>query len=345
MLMRYWYKLVFCSAAMLLAAVCSPSAPLHAGVTFHFTYAAGTPAGIVSGFEQAAANWSAVLHDNVDVNIHVDYWTFGGGIGLFTPTSASYSQFRTALAHDAQTSDDQSALSHMPAGDAFRVLINRTADSPFGYRSATPYLDDDGGANNTTLTITRANAKALGLVPRHDSASDGTIFIDESYRTQGSVTARFAGHEIGHILGFISGVEALDYNFSGDAFPDDHFTFVSPLDLVRRSTRSLALGDDVIDWTADRFDKYFSVDGGTTKIASFSTGEHWGNGIQNSHWRLGTTGIMGYGNAGITANDVRAMDVIGWNLLVPEPATWTLALLAAGGLLMFARGRGHRANA
>lgn len=59
-------------------------------------------------------------------------------------------------------------------------------------------------------------------------------------------------HEIGHALGFISGVDVLDIN-AGAANAND-FQYVSPLDLYRFSTDSYNLG--AIDWTADtRADK------------------------------------------------------------------------------------------
>lgn len=325
---------LWCAAA-LLGAIGVAAVPAQGGLVFQFTYADGTPQGIKDGFAQAAANWSAVLHDNVTLNIRVDYWNAGGGIALFNAANYSYTQLHSALVQDARTAADEQTLDHLPAGDSLRLLINRTANSPFGPGSAAPYLDADGDANNTTVAMTHANAKALGLRYRHDAASDGTILVDESYRTLGSVSARFAGHEIGHILGFMSGVEALDYNSTGTYHSDDYFTFVSPLDLVRRSTRSRAQGGDVIDWTADRVDKYFSIDGGVTRIASFSTGETWGNGIQNSHWRLGSTGVMGYGSAGITATDILAMDVIGWNAVVPEPGAAALALVGAACCAVF----------
>lgn len=337
--MRYCGRLGWFVGALALWWAVGHAPMASAGLTFNFTYAAGTPQGIKDGFEQAGANWSAVLFDNATVNIYVDFWSAGGGIALFNAANYDYSQLHSALVRDARTDDDQQALAHIPAGEPLRLLINRTSNNPNGAGSAAPYLDADADANNTTVAITNANAKALGLRPRHDGASDGTILVDESYRTQGSVSARFAGHEIGHILGFMSGVDALDYNSTGTFHPDDYFGFVSPLDLVRRSTRSLAQGVDVIDWTADRVDKYFSVDGGVTKIASFSTGETWGNGIQNSHWRLGSTGIMGYGSAGVTAADVRAMDVIGWNVVVPEPAAWVLAISALASCAVAVRRR------
>ena len=82
-----------------------------------------------------------------------------------------------------------------------------------------------------------------------------------------------ATHEIGHALGFTSGVDVLDFNSpdsSGQFFNDDQFTFVNSLDLFRYSAASKAAG--AIDWTADTRDKYLSFDGGVTSIGALATG-------------------------------------------------------------------------
>jgi hypothetical protein len=84
---------------------------------------------------------------------------------------------------------------------------------------------------------------------------------------------------------------------------------------------------------ADGVDKYFSLDGGLTKIISFSQGDTHGVGTdykwQASHWADNQSlGIMDPTSAAgqylqITENDVRMMDVIGWKRKqVPEPSTW-----------------------
>jgi hypothetical protein len=113
-------------------------------------------------------------------------------------------------------------------------------------------------------------------------------------------------------------------------YGDDQFTFVSTLDLFRYSADSVAQGAGVIDWTADNRSKYFSIDGGATSIAAFATGVNFGDGRQASHWKdnLGL-GIMDPTAArgellAISANDIQALDVIGWNLAVPEPGTFLL---------------------
>ena len=115
------------------------------------------------------------------------------------------------------------------------------------------------------------------------------------------------------------------------------FTFVSSLDLFRYSADSTA--QNVIDWTASTTDKYFSLDRGLTAIASFSTGRNFGDGQQASHWKdnLGI-GIMDPTAArgellAISANDLLAFDVIGWNVAaIPEPSTYAMMALGLAGL-------------
>ena len=122
-------------------------------------------------------------------------------------------------------------------------------------------------------------------------------------------------HEIGHALGFSSGVDVLDQL---PGYLDSTYTYVAPLDLYRYSTASTALG--IIDWTASKSDKYFSLDNGTTKIASFSTGTIYGDGSPPSHWKdalglgamdptVATGELLNFTNL-----DLIAFDVIGWNL-------------------------------
>ena len=133
---------------------------------------------------------------------------------------------------------------------------------------------------------------------------------------------------------------------------DNQLKFVTPLDLFRYSSRSIGSGGGVgvNDWTADNTPKYFSVDGGTTAVASFSNGATFGDGFEAHHWKdnLGI-GIMdptaGSGEMlTITNTDLRAFDTIGYDLTpVPEPTTCTLlAFAAVAGVTTFRRRAGNR---
>lgn len=318
-------------------------------LTFNFSFVAGTGAQAQQAFIDAGARWTSAFSDNVTLNMTVGTASLGTGILASTAStriSYTYSQFVTALAADVTSATDVLALASLPVGSSFGMLINRTSDNPNGSGSATPYLDT-AGANNTTINLTTANAKAIGLsagtgmVGACTSACDASIQFSNTFAfdfdpTDGISAGQYdfvgiAAHEIGHALGFVSGVDVLDGNSPpvNGPFTANQFTFVNSLDLFRYSALSTASG--VIDFTADTRTKYFSLDKGLTTGPAFSTGRNFGDGQQASHWKdnLGL-GIMdptaGTGEVlTVSANDLMAFDAIGWNLTpVPEPGTYAL---------------------
>jgi len=307
------------------------SAEVAGALTFNFTPTRGMSQQAINGFQQAGTLWSALFSDPVTVNIKISFSSLGSGIlgsTGYASYSTSYASFRSALLGDVISADDATAASHISTGSAFNMVINRTANSPYGRGSAVPYVDSNGNNNNKTINMTTANAKALGLLKTAKKTSDASIAFSNSFQwdfnpSDGITSGQFdfvgiAAHEIGHVLGFVSGVDVLDYNSSSRFFQDSAFTYVNPLDLFRYSTFSAGFG--IIDWSADARDKYFSIDAGATDLGSFSTGEVWGDGYQASHWKddLGL-GIMDPTAApgerlSISALDIEAMDVVGWNL-------------------------------
>jgi hypothetical protein len=311
----------------------------------------GTDQQAYDGFVAAGALWSNIFTDNVTVNLSIGFRSLDPGVLAEAGSVAdfySYTDVRNALFNDRTSADDVSAVDNLQASP-FSMLINLTENNPNGSGSITPYLDNDGDDNNQFINMSRANAKALGLVAGDAPEEDAMITFSSNFafdfdRSDGISARTFdfigiAAHEIGHALGFLSGVDVLDYfsqSENGGPYQDNDFTFVTPLDLFRYSTASQAQGPGVIDWTADLRDKYFSLDGGTTPIGimnplqGFSTGTFYGDGNQASHWKddLGR-GIMDptfdYEELGlITELDRRGFDAIGWNRRdaapIPTPA-------------------------
>jgi hypothetical protein len=365
-------------AGIAMAASIAATAPAQAAPVFNLNFISGTSAQAQSAFTQAAAIWSNALADSVTVNLTVG--TASLGVGILASASStqviySYADVRAAMVADSTSANDATAVANLQAGSSLKLMINRTLNNG---GSSTPYIDNNGpantnlltdpvGLNNKVINMTRANAKALGLDdtgllftdsdPLCTGLCDGYIAFNNSFSfdfdpSNGISSGQFdfvgiAVHEIGHALGFISGVDILDILSPGAQgfIADDRFLYVSPLDLYRCTAASAALG--ALDWTVGNpgTARMFSLNSCQTSLATFSQGRTHGDGQQASHWKdnLGL-GIMdptsGTGELlNLTTLDLTAMDVIGWNL--PNqvaPLAPTVATPAPASALVFAFG-------
>jgi hypothetical protein len=339
----------------------------NAQLNFNFLSSTGN-ANADAGFQMAADYVSSQFDDAVTINIRRGFSGLGGNTLAQAGSeddTYSFSEFKTAIAGDITSFDDQTFSSNLPTGNFFSVYINETNEAT-GNSFQNPYVDNDGGANNRTVRLHHANAKALGLRDATDSAQDVGITFNSSFTWDFDPTdgidngaIDFVGvtiHEIMHGLGFSSGVDVLDFEDNDDGdFNDNQFIFVNSLDFARFSADALNEGAD-IDWTADNRAKFYSIDGGLTPgsalgggIDHFSRGTENGDGNQASHWRDGLgLGIMDptsapAGNANVVSElDLQALDIIGWNRVgasVPEPGSAMILALFCGGLGLTRRRR------
>ncbi len=338
------FKKLLYVAPLLISAYASSAQAM----VINFNPAPGMDPVALAGFQAAAHRWENVFHDDVTVNININFTNLGAGILGQTGANADnywYSDVRAALKADITTATDMKAVAGLTTSECLSVMMNGTTTNPNGAGSTATWVDNNCNWNNALLYINSANAKALGLIDPHGTDSDASISFSNTFTwdfdgSNGINANAFdfvgvATHEIGHALGFTSGVDILDYYMQGP-YAESAFYVMGTADLFRCSADSRAAGAD-LDFSADNRDKFFSLDNCSTQIAQFATGSDYGDGDQASHWKdNGHLGIMdptaAYGEPlRISMNDLQLFDAIGWNV-VPEPASIALMLFGMAGL-------------
>ena len=332
------------------------AAPQAHALSFNLIDTGGAAVGTQArlGFEMAASYWSSVLKDNVTVNLNIGFQALAPGVLGSTGSARSLlsmQQTYNALAADRTSALDNQAVAGLqtlgvsalgPGFGAVTAVTNAINGTNNGYLDTATRVDNDGGVNNSTTAVTKASAKALGLTTdvngnaiNYASADAGVTFSSnfafDFNPFDGVAGGKFdfigvAIHEIGHALGFVSGVDSYDLR-TGPNGPNrtsgllENFVVMSQLDLFRYSAQN------TLDWSTSAADKYFSLDGGLTELfgeASFSLGRFNGDGRQASHFKdaAGCAGQLGLMDpticpatvGEITALDLAAFDAIGWNL-------------------------------
>jgi hypothetical protein len=299
------------------------------------TLASNVPA--LNAFNRAAQQWEAFVADPIFVTINADMAPLGSGILGSTGSVilfGGYSTLRNAMVADASNEADDGIATLLPASGSF------TLPAGFGL---------DGN-----IQVTKANAKALGFANLDTSfgVSDASMTFSTNFnfdfdRSDG-VTAGFfdfesvAAHEIGHVLGFVSDVDYIDFRLNQSQTAAD----VEPttLDMFRfddggpndpaTSANFQTFPRSMVPGNAEVLDQ-ISAGYGSIEVL-FSTGTTQGDGRQASHWKDNLLlGIMDPTLAPqeispITLNDLRAIDLIGYEITgVPECGSLALVLIGS----------------
>jgi hypothetical protein len=222
-----------------------------------------------------------------------------------------------------------------------------------------------GFALNGNVFASKANLKALGFDPavldgaagttRDASIAFSTGFSFDFDKSDGVTAGQFdfegvAAHEIGHALGFISGVDDVDFFLPGtsnqiEPTPLDMFRYrdnvaQDPSTVADFANVALAFPRNMVPSHVAITDQILASANGASIEVLMSQGVDFGDGRQASHFKdnlnlgiMDPTAAPGESIA-FTANDFRAFDLIGYEI-VPEPGS--LMLLGSAGLLAMRR--------
>jgi hypothetical protein len=301
----------------------------------------------LAAFNRAAAQWDGFIADPITVTIDAELALLGPTVlGAASPVTliGPYDIVRDAMVLDAADEADDGVVALLPTAASAEFFL------PTGF-------DLDGN-----LQLSKANAKALGFADLDAvfGASDGQITFSSQFafdydNTDGVTAGTFdfetvAAHEIGHALGFLSDVDYVDavlnLNLTAiDVRPTTLDLFRFPDGLAgsdpATSAEFTTFTRSMVPGRTEVFDQIEGGFGGDVEVL-FATGDTQGDGNQASHWKdnlgLGLLDptLAPAEIAPISANDLRALDLIGFEIRVPipEPGAMCLALLAvaaAGG--------------
>lgn len=252
-------------------------------VNINFTFLPGVTINQVLSFEMAGKIWSQFLTDDITVDITVAATdrlpldVLGGS--LVSRQTIDLATVETAFQADASSTNDAIASSSLGQDGIFQGIL------------------DDTRYQGDSIQLTQAQFKALGIPTPEFEEADGTIYFNSLKGSEVQWDYGFdrsaplgpksvdhlsvALHEIGHVLGFVSGLDKVNLSTIEARLEE-----TTLLDLFRYSEQSALSGSNELTLGGSQ---YFSLDEGVTSLAQLSSGiinidRATKQGYQASHW-------------------------------------------------------------
>jgi subtilase family serine protease len=247
------------------------------------SFAMAAPQSFRDGMQAAANILQAAFHDNITVNIVVGYGEYGNG-ALALPNQ------NTSEGNIGFTGGGQFGAGQGVTLSYANLRADLAADAKDGTDTQSVNSLPGGTSlqGHSSFVIGSAQAKALGLLAGNNGAVDGQVGMGTNFT--GNVLIAGALHELTHAMGRIAG---------------------DSLDIFRYN----APGNHVFGGSVPQPASYFSIDGGSTKLADFGRtsdpGDFLNSGVQGSNDPFNES----VGNlATLTSVDLTIMDVLGFDL-------------------------------
>jgi hypothetical protein len=260
----------------------------------------GNAVAIENAIQSAINVYEADFSDPITVNIIFQEMSTGLGKSSTAFGTVSYAAYLAALTADRKTTDDFTAVANLPSAGAYQLMYG-----------------------TTQINVKTANLRAIGLAG--GANPDGTISLNTSITNPPNSSGSFnltvvVEHEIDEVLGL------------GSALPT--FTTPFPEDLYRYTSAG------ALSFTVNNTVKaFFSIDG-TTDLAQFDNqndggdfGDWQSNPLPNGVQPKVQDAFSSGGSAPALGVELRALDVIGYDFVAPEPST---GLLLASALAVLA---------
>jgi hypothetical protein len=321
-------------------------------------------AGSQTAAQRAADAWGHLFSDPITINIKVNFDSLPGQV-LGRATTPYYGDYYNRMLNfmvtDAADETSNAIVGSIP--DEANVNARMSPGWDWDY-----YQGPSDAQQHKLMLSTSANLKAMGyteaelLTDSRYNGIDATITFDTDFPFDydngdglSSNTHDFesvVAHEIGHVLGFISEVDYVDWVDHCSDHPSDQncSSFVpsehtkeltpTPLDLFRFTPVEITdIKRNITSFTSAQRNMNPGLDAAfydSDNSWAMSKGIFTGNGYQAGHW-FHTSPVIGMMEPALGSEtirsisdaDIRALDLIGWDLAaIPEPAT--LALMSTG---------------